>query len=211
MKNRSIIYIDGFNLYYGAVKNTPWKWLDMERYFSLLLPHDDIQAIKYFTAKILGSHKANQEAYIKALSTLNKVQIIYGLFKYKRIKCLVKNCNHQGSRLFNVPEEKRTDVNIAIHMIKDAIDDKCDRLIVVSGDSDLVPAVKAVKLFDPNKKVIVYVPASNRVRGAANELRKSSDRHKTLPNNLLSKAQFPDQLADSKGGIIQKPEAWSIE
>ena len=77
MKNRSIIYIDGFNLYYGAVKNTPWKWLGMERYFSLLLPDDEIQIIKYFTAKILGSHKANQEAYIKALLTLNEVQIIY--------------------------------------------------------------------------------------------------------------------------------------
>ena len=102
-------------------------------------------------------------------------------------------------------------MNIAIHMSKDAIDDKCDRLIVVSGDSDLVPAVKAVKLFDPNKKVIVYVPANNQVRGAANELRNSSDRHKALPNNLLSKAQFPDQLTYSKGGIIQKPEAWAIE
>jgi len=199
MKNRSIIYIDGFNLYYGAVKNTPWKWLDMERYFSLLLPNDDIQIIKYFTAKILGSHRANQESYIKALLTLNKVQITYGLFKYKKIKCLVKNCTYQGSRLFNVPEEKRTDVNIAINMVKDAVDGKCDRLIVVSGDSDLVPAVKAVKLIDPNKKVIVYVPANNKVRGAANELRNSSDRHKTLPNNLLSKAQFPDQLTDSKG------------
>ena len=202
MKNRSIIYIDGFNLYYGAVKNTPWKWLDMERYFSLLLPDDDIQTIKYFTAKILGSHKPNQELYIEALSTLNKVQIIYGLFKYKKVKCLVKNCTHQGSRLFNVPEEKRTDVNIAIHMIEDAINDKCDRLIVVSGDSDLVPAVKAVKLFDPIKKVIVYVPANNQVRGAASELRNSSDRHKALPNNLLSKAQFPDQLTYSKGEII---------
>ena len=211
MKNRSIIYIDGFNLYYGAVKNTPWKWLDMEKYFSFLLPHDDIQEIKYFTAKILGSHKANQEAYVKALSTLNKVQIIYGLFKYKKIKCLVKNCTHQGSRLFNVPEEKRTDVNIAVHMVKDAINNKCDRFILISGDSDLVPAVKAVKLIDPNKKVIVYVPANNRVRGAANELRNSSDRHKTLPNNLLSKAQFSDQLTDSEGEIIQKPEAWSIE
>jgi len=211
MKNRSIIYIDGFNLYYGAVKNTPWKWLDMERYFSLLLPHDDILAIKYFTAKILGSHKPNKDVYIEALSTLNKVQIIYGLFKYEKIKCLVKNCTHQGSKLFNVLEEKRTDVNIAIHMIEDAITDKCDRLIVVSGDSDLVPAVKAVKLVNPNKKVIVYVPANNQVRGAANELRNSSDRHKTLPNNLLSTAQFPNQLTDLKGGIIQKPEAWSIE
>ena len=59
--------------------------------------------------------------------------------------------------------------------------------------------------------MIVHVPAKNEFRGAANELRNSSDRHKTLPNNLLSKAQFPDQLTDSKSGIIQKPEAWSIE
>ena len=59
--------------------------------------------------------------------------------------------------------------------------------------------------------MIVYVPASNRVRGAANELRNSFDRHKTLPYILLSKAQFPDQLTDSKGGIIRKPKSWSIE
>ena len=121
------------------------------------------------------------------------------------------NCIYQGSRSFNVPEEKRTDVNIAVHMIKDAINDKCDRLIVISGDSDLVPAVKAVKLIAPNKKVIVYVPANNRVRGAANELRNSSDRHKTLPNNLLSKAQFPDLLTDFNGGIIRKPLSWSTK
>ena len=83
MRNRSIIYIDGFNLYYGAVKNMPWKWLGIERYFSPLLPDDEIQIIKYFTAKMLGSHKANQGAYIKALLTLNKVQIIYSLASNK--------------------------------------------------------------------------------------------------------------------------------
>jgi len=141
----------------------------------------------------------------------NKNRIIYGLFKYKKIKCLVRNCTYQGSRSFDVPGEKRTDVNIAVHMVRDAINDKCDRLIVISGDSDLAPAVKTVKLIAPNKKVIVYVPANNKVRGAAKELRNSSDRHKTLPNNLLSKAQFPDQLPDSKGGIIRKPLSWSIK
>jgi len=88
-------------------------------------------------------------------------------------------------------------------MIKDAINDKCDRLIVINGDSDLVPAVNAVKLITLNKKVIVYIPARNRVRDAARELRNSSDRHKTLPNNLLSKTQFPDQLTDLKGGLFE--------
>jgi len=63
----------------------------------------------------------------------------------------VNNCTYQGLRSFNIPEEKKNDVNIAVHMIKDAIYDKCDRFIVVSGDSDLVPAVKAVKLITPRR------------------------------------------------------------
>jgi 6-hydroxy-3-succinoylpyridine 3-monooxygenase len=206
--NRSIIYIDGFNLYYGAVKKTPWKWLNIEKYFELLLIHDDIQTIKYFTARINGSHKPNQEAFINALLTLNKIQIIYGLFKFKKVRCLVKNCTFSGTRTFNVPEEKRTDVNIAAHMLEDAFYNRCDKLILVTGDSDLVPAIKAVKRISPNKKVIVYVPANNKVRGAATELRKSADRHKTLPNNLLAKAQFPTCLSDIKGNLIQKPSSW---
>ena len=53
---RSIVYIDGFNLYYGAVKDGPNKWLNLDRYFRMLLPNDDIQRIRYFTAKITGSH-----------------------------------------------------------------------------------------------------------------------------------------------------------
>ena len=73
---KSIIYIDGFNLYYGAVKGTPWKWLDLEKYFTLLRQDDDIQQIKYFTAPISGSHRQNQDNYLLALSTLPRVEII---------------------------------------------------------------------------------------------------------------------------------------
>ena len=53
MSKRSIIYIDGFNLYYGAIKDTKWKWLNLERYFTLVRQDDDIQIIKYFTATFL--------------------------------------------------------------------------------------------------------------------------------------------------------------
>lgn len=49
---RTAVYVDGFNLYYGSVKGTPYKWLDLGRLCSLLLPGDQIVYLKYFTAEI---------------------------------------------------------------------------------------------------------------------------------------------------------------
>ena len=123
-KPRTIIYIDGFNLYYGAIKGTPNKWLNLERYFQLLRPNDDIIAIRYFTALVNGSpHRSNQETYLRALATLPSVQVHLGKFKRKRVKCNEPLCTYPGPRLFDTVEEKRTDVNIAISMLDDAYQD----------------------------------------------------------------------------------------
>jgi hypothetical protein len=46
------IYIDGLNLYYGALRNSPYRWLDLERFCQVLLPQDQISTIRYFTAPI---------------------------------------------------------------------------------------------------------------------------------------------------------------
>ena len=46
------VYVDGFNLYYGAVKGTPFRWLDMAAMCRMLLPGDQINRIKYFTALV---------------------------------------------------------------------------------------------------------------------------------------------------------------
>jgi hypothetical protein len=46
------IYVDGFNLYYGAGKGTPYRWLNIAEMCGLLLPHDQIVQIKYFMAKV---------------------------------------------------------------------------------------------------------------------------------------------------------------
>ena len=42
----------------------------------------------------------------------------------------------QTSRFFDVYEEKRTDVNIAVYMLDDAYQDACDNFVLVSGNSD---------------------------------------------------------------------------
>ncbi len=205
---RSIIYVDGFNLYYGALKGGSYKWLDLQRYFELLRPNDDIQAIRYFTAALNGPKSTNQETYHQALATRPLLDIIFGKFKTKQITCRVPACSFPGSRVFTSSEEKRTDVNIAILMLDDAYRDLCDRLIVVSGDSDLVPAINQVKTRFPHKEVIVYVPARHSIRGAAVELRSAADKDRFLPLQILSRAQFPVQLPDSCGKIIRKPASW---
>ena len=202
------IYVDGFNLYYGAVKGTHFRWLNIERYFTLLRPHDSIHKIYYFTAEIHGPHHANQMTYLNALATLPRVAIILGRYKLKSVRCGVPGCRFPGSRVFNVPEEKRTDVQIALQMVHDAWADACDRFILVSGDSDLVPAIRMLKEISPDKKVTVYVPSRHKRRSAAVELPSAADRGRILPNELIPKAQFPVRIPDGSGGFIDKPAAW---
>jgi len=208
VKKRSIIYIDGLNLYYGAVKGTPFKWLNLQLLFERLRQDDDIQRIKYFTTLVTGSHQINQLSFLAALGTCPKIEIIMGKFKTTNVKCQVRQCAFNGSRFFQVQEEKRTDVNIATTMLDDAYDDLADRFILVSGDSDLVPAINKLKMRNPTKEVIVYVPARNEVRGAATELRGAADKNRTLPQALIKVSQFPAIVPDGRGGTIIKPLSW---
>ncbi len=208
MNRRSIIYIDGFNFYYGAVRGTVHKWLDLERLFCRLRPNDDIQTIHYFTALVDGQRRAKQETYLRALATTPKINVILGKFKRKQIKCRVSRCTYQGSRVFEVTEEKRTDVNIALQMLDDVYHDRTDCVVLVSGDSDLVPAIDLIKAQSPNTQIVVYVPSRNPIRGAATELRSAADKNRTFPLALLPVSHFPPELADGRGGVIRKPESW---
>jgi 6-hydroxy-3-succinoylpyridine 3-monooxygenase len=205
---RSIVYIDGFNLYYGAIKGTQYKWLNLEDYFTRLRQSDSIQRIYYFSALVTGPSLANQQAYLRALATLPLVRIVLGRYKNKRVKCLDRYCQHPGQRIFQMPEEKHTDVNIAVQMVVDAFQNTCDTMILVSGDSDLVPGVNRVKSLFPEKEIIVYVPSRDPVRGAAVELRASANTHRDLPLLLLKPSQFPHQVPDGAGAFIQKPATW---
>ena len=209
-KPRTIVYVDGFNLYYGAVRGTPYKWLDLQKFFQLIRQHDDIVAIKYFTAMVMGPTEPNQVRFLAALATRPLIQTILGSFKQKRVRCSFAQCSMPVNppRFFEVYEEKRTDVNIAVYMLDDAYQNACDNFVLVSGDSDLVPAVRMIRHRFPTKRIIVYVPAQVPQRGAAVELRTAAHTHRLLPLNLLAHAQFPAQVPDGAGGFIAKPIAW---
>jgi uncharacterized LabA/DUF88 family protein len=182
--------------------------LNIERFCRLLRPHDDIRLIRYFSALVDGPTRNHQQTYFKALSTTPRVEIILGKFKLKNVRCGVTACASPGNKWYRIPEEKRTDVNIAVFMLDDAYQNACDQFVLISGDSDLVPAVNMVRSRFPKKRVTVYVPSRDPVRGAAVELRTSAHVARTPPLALLPHAQFPDQLADGAGGLLQRPSSW---
>jgi len=208
---RTIVYIDGLNLYYGAVRRTPYKWLNLELLFRRLRPHDDLKQIYYFTALVEHREKAaRQMQYLKALDTRPLVKAVIGRFKMKKVKCGIEKCRYDGLRYFEVPEEKRTDVSIATQMLDDAFLDQADNLILVSGDSDLVPAIDRIRERFPEKEIIVYIPAPSKghVRAAAVELRAAAHKARELPMILIKRCQFPVKVAGRDGKVIAKPAEW---
>lgn len=84
------VYIDGFNLYYGSLKGTPHKWLDVVQLSKQLVPSTDVvERVKYFTARVSGAadpeSPRRQQKYIKALGTLPEVDVYFGRFLSKTI------------------------------------------------------------------------------------------------------------------------------
>jgi 6-hydroxy-3-succinoylpyridine 3-monooxygenase len=208
--NRSIIYIDGFNFYYGAIKGTPHKWLNLSEFCRRLRKDDEIRHIRYFTSIVNGPAQVRQYAFLGALSTLPLVNVIRGQFRERDIDCLHVGCTFPGERVFKKHEEKRTDVSIAVTMLTDAYADRCDRLVLISGDSDLAPAVKAVR--ETGKRVIVYAPTRD---GAderhASELRRAADKGSNLPVDFLQYCHFPDEVRhQASGTVYRKPASWAI-
>ena len=209
MPQRSNIYVDGFNLYYGVLRATPHKWLDLERYFRLLRQADDIQNIHYFTARVRSEpQQTRQSTYIRALTTLPLVNVIEGRFKMKTVQCGVHSCTYSGDRRYKVPEEKRTDVSIALQILRDAYDNAADTFVIVSGDSDLVPVLDILRTDFPRKQTVVYVPGQTPARSYAVELRSAAKKARNLPFALLKHAHLPSQVSDGAGGFLSKPATW---
>jgi uncharacterized LabA/DUF88 family protein len=204
----SIVYVDGFNLYYGLLRPKAYKWFDLVRCFTSIRQDDSIQKIKYFTAKVTGSPSYNrQDVYLKALSTSPLIEIVYGVFKHKDIYCKVSSCS-SSHRKYSTYEEKRTDVNIAVHMLQDAYKNNCERIVLVSGDSDLVPSLEFIKRDFHSIETIVYIPAVNKKRGAAVELRTAADKNFTFGFNYIQPFLLSDPVISPSGNTFAKPSGW---
>jgi uncharacterized LabA/DUF88 family protein len=206
-KLRTYIYVDGFNLYFRALKDTPYKWLDLKKLFtSLLGPQNDILAIRYYTALVSGKidphQPIRQKTYLRALeSYIPEVSICYGHFLSHEVPARIAGTNPPKYVNIIKNEEKGSDVNIAVHLLNDAWLDKYDCAVLVSNDSDLAEAVKLVK--EDHAKIIGIVNPSQ--KQPSKELIRYATFVKQIRHGLLAASQLPDNIP---GTSLHKPKTW---
>ncbi len=204
------LYVDGFNLYYRALRNTPWRWLDLQALAQRLLESEfALRRIRYFTALIRSGSldpqkRLRQQTYLRALRTIPELDIHEGRFQSNTAKRPLAAPRSDGQEFVKVIEtrEKGSDANLAAYLTRDAAKRDCQAAFVVTGDSDFVDVIRMVRrdfnfpvhVIDPQKHV------SHRLRDAATSYR-------PLDRSLLPQCQFPDELVD-RHGTITRPPAW---
>lgn len=208
--SRTNVYVDGFNLYYGSPKGSPYKWLDLEALCRHLLPKDSIQRIRYFTAKVSGRPNdpqlpVRQQTYLRALATLPTVSVHLGVFYVNRTRAYLADPPTGGPKTVEVikTEEKGSDVALATYLMLDACRQDCDTAVLITNDSDLREPLRLVREeLELTTGVINPHPPDKRSRAL------EASFFKQLRASALAASQFPGQLADAKGRKIIKPADW---
>jgi len=204
-KIRINVYIDGFNLYHSTLQHTykDCRWLNLFEFSKRLInpKTEKIQDVYYFSSiPSWFPDKAKKHLlYIYALRSVG-VKDILGKFSIRERKCPSCNCRYQTH------EEKKTDINIAITLFADAVADKFDTALILSGDSDLTPAITKLKELYPNKKIGIIVPKGQ----SAMNLKQHSDFFKKVQSKDLKKSLLPLQVTYNNK-IITAPTGWLPE
>ena len=200
------IYVDGFNLYYGSLKNTPFRWLNIAKLCRIVLSHDTINQIKYFTALVNPrptdpDQLTRQQTYLRALQTIPNLEIIYGHFLSHEVMMPLAPPKNGFAKVIKT-EEKGSDVNLALHLLSDGYKNAYDVAVVVSNDSDLLLPIQFVKK-ELGKKIGILNPQKHPSR----VLIANADFVKNIRKGVLSKSLFPIKLTDSSG-TFKKPTNW---
>ncbi len=204
MAPKTIVYIDGFNFYYGCIKGSPYRWLDLFRFAQLTLPKNDVIKVKYFTAMVKptpqdGTKTARQQTYLRALATVPELEVFLGSFQAHPVTRPL--ASGKGSARVIDMKEKGSDVNLATELLVDAFTGAYDIAAIVTNDSDLVAPVRAVRRL--GKAVGIINPHQRQ----SVELRNCASFIKEVRPWALQAAQLPPILHDAHGQI-HKPAKW---
>lgn len=201
------VYIDAFNFYYGSVRGTPYKWLDLAALCTCLLPNDTISKIRYFTALVRSrpndpSQRQRQETYLRALRTIPNLTVHYGHFLSHATRMPLA-MNPSKFAVVIKTEEKGSDVNLATELLVDAFRDDFEAAAIVSNDSDLLRPIQVLR-HDLGKTVGILNPHQNY---PSVPLQREAVFFKTIRSATLAKCQFPSTMVDASG-VFHKPRSW---
>ncbi len=226
MLMETIIYVDGYNLFYGCLKHSDYKWLDLYVLFEKILraqnPEAELVSIRFFTANIKAkvasrgqeAHEA-QQRYHRALLTRypEMIEIIKGDYSLDKATMLAYQKPIDKTHRVDVwkLEEKKTDVNIALSAYRDACKGVAEQLVFVSNDTDIAPALSALREdYGDSIRIGVVIPVrmDNPHRPANKQLSQYANWTRTyIRDEELSESQLPQKIPTKKKPIT-KPEYW---
>jgi uncharacterized LabA/DUF88 family protein len=204
---KTYVYIDGFNLYYGCLKRTPYKWLNLGALAQSLLPNDSVEMIKYFTARVSArpqspSAPIDQQVYLRALRTIPNLEIVFGHFLTHSVPMMLSGVMPPQRVWVDKTEEKGSDVNLAAHLVRDAFQKRFEVAVLVTNDSDLAEPVRIV-----TKELGMPVGILNPHEHHSVTLKPLATFVKRIRQSHLIASQFPPALVDRRGSF-SKPNSW---
>jgi uncharacterized LabA/DUF88 family protein len=211
---RVAFLVDGFNLYHSikethACTGCNYRWLGIyslcESFLSALGGSSELQSVHYFSAFAYHREHWNpgtvsrHRVYVKALESTGVVPHL-AVFKPRTVGYRCSNCGHRGS--FVRHEEKETDVAIAATMVELAVKAGTDAVAIVSGDTDLIPALRAFRSLSHAAAYVLfpYLRANAAFDGVASSTFR-------LKEQSYANHQLPDPV-QSPFGPIHRPASW---
>jgi len=219
VQRKLLAFIDGFNLYYGLLKARPdLRWLNVRKMVKIVFPNDEIVGIKYFTARVdddgrkpPSSKRQRQDAYCAALASVD-VEVIDGRLEYREKECGVSHCTLVKPCFYRSPVEKMTDVNLALNVVEDVSRIQPNVALIISADTDLMPAMVRVRRIIPKGLKQVLIPCSESAykdrRVDAFGLNGWVARR--LTEQVIKDSQFPESFQLRDGTLATRPAQWRI-
>lgn len=217
---KTVVYVDGYNLYYGLLRGTSYKWLDLYSLFQnhVLDQSAQVLEVRYYTAPVLKEFsddpdsQQRQRLYLQALRKCppNKVKIIEGkILKSHPILRLYEplpEAPHLNKVRVIDFQEKQTDVNLAVDLVVGAGMNIFEQAVLCSNDSDLKAALVAVKQYYPQIRLGLVAPISKPdERYISKDLAQYVHWKKILSPIHLQHAQLPQKIPQTS---ICKPRKW---
>lgn len=218
---KTIVYVDGYNLYYGLLRKSPYKWLDLFKLFNdyVLDASTELLEVRYYTAPVLGKMSDDpqsaqrQRIYLQALRKMppQQVEIIEGKMlaskPYQRLVNPIPEAPHlQTVQVYNFVE-KKTDVNLSADMLAAAWSGQCQQLVLCSNDSDHERSLATIRQHHPHLRIGLVAPILGQDhRRITHDLAQHSHWQKILSPTHLAQSQLPDKIPHT---AILKPVEWT--